>query len=200
MVCITCRYLLPKTNYVPGTGNPVERLFRGRVEVLAANALYQYRKGGRVQHLVHALKYHGRREVADFAGRKMAEDWDRHALLKPDVIVPVPMHPARERERGYNQAALIAIAFAEALDVPFDHRSLIRTSTGASQTSKSRFDRHASLDGRFVVARPENLSGKKVMLVDDVITTGATTIACLEPLMRLKGTTVLVSALAATSR
>ncbi|MFM9027451.1 MAG: ComF family protein [Bacteroidota bacterium] len=191
---------MPKTGYVPGAGNVVEKLFRGRTQVLAATAFYEYRKGGRVQKLVHALKYHGREEVADFAGRKMAEEWSKYLSFMPDVVVAVPMHSFRERQRGYNQAALIAQVFAEQLQVPFDRHSLIRVSTGASQTSKTRFDRYASLDGRFAVIHPENLEGKKVLLIDDVITTGATTIACLESMRQLTGVSLMVSAFAITRR
>ena len=166
----------------------------------AASAFFSYTKGGSVQRLVHALKYEGCKEVGEFAGKKMAESWMEHPELMPDIIVPVPMHVERKRQRGYNQAELLAEAMSSVLQVELDSRSLIRNSRAASQTTKRRYDRFTSLDGKFSVSGCQSLAGKRIMLVDDVITTGATAMACLGVLRNIPGSVLMVAAMASAGR
>lgn len=200
VVCTTCRFMLPRTGHSPGTGNALELSLRSHFRFEAACAYYHFTKGGRVQRLVHALKYRNQKEVGAFAGRKIAEMWKPEIAYMPDIIVPVPLHPERERLRGYNQAGLLAEAIAEALDIPLCTGVLLRKSAASSQTSKHRYERFGSLDGRFMINDTGILSGKTVMLVDDVITTGATILACAEALHHSSGIRLLITAMAATRR
>jgi len=130
-------------------------------------------------------------------GRELGEELLASPYLPPvDVLVPAPLHPARERQRGYNQAAVIAEGIGQALCLPVDARSLTRRQATVSQTRKSRLERFANVGEAFVVERREALEGKHILLVDDVVTTGATLEACAHALRALPGTSVSVAALA----
>jgi ComF family protein len=201
VICTRCRYLLPRTGYDIRTGHPMEKLFIGNTKVQAATALFHFKKGGGVQRMMHGLKYDGRKDVGFTTGKMLAERWKQFPCeWHPELIVPVPLHPRRQKKRGYNQAEAICIGFSAELNIEHCPDGLIRSVESDSQTLKHRYERHTSMEGIFIVNRPEKMAGKKVLLVDDVVTTGATLIACAEALTQVQGATVMVGAIAVARR
>lgn len=152
---------------------------------------------GPMREAVHLLKYAGRGELAASLGRRLAAAWPTALPAQvPDVVVPVPLHPARHAARGFNQAARLAVPLAGALARPLDARCLARRLDTPPQTGRDASARRANVRGAFAVRRPEAVAGRVVLLVDDVVTTGATAAACAAVLLRSGARRVLLIALA----
>ena len=177
--------------------NETETLFIGKAYIENAYAMYHYDKGEHIQRALHALKYHGcprtGYELAHIAASELAQA--HSPLCDVDVLVPVPLHPAKKRQRGYNQAEWIARGLAAVWGTPIDTRSLVRTRNNSTQTRLAPNERWENTRGIFRLARPD-LAGKHVLLIDDVITTGATLSHCAEILLQEEGTRVSIFALA----
>ena len=181
-------------------------LLRGQVEALPVDlpfetlfALWSFDAGGAVQRVQHALKYGNRPTYGRALGRQIAAGWQSDGLPSPDVLVPVPLHRTRYLERGYNQSAWLAAGLAEALGVPCCTTALRRPHATATQTTLSRSDRWANLQDAFAVVDPTAVTGRRVLLVDDILTTGATAAAAAHALLRAGAAAVDVAALAATA-
>lgn len=177
--------------------NRTEELFIGLPGIKSAYALFTYKKGDHVQRLIHALKYHDRPKIGYWLGKMAAEELKKSdsPLLQAEVIVPVPLHPARMRSRGYNQSEWIARGFSEVWNIPIDTRSLIRIHNNTSQTKHSATERWLNTSEIFSLARPDT-AGKHILLIDDVITTGSTLTHCAEILLQQADTQVSIFALA----
>ena len=177
--------------------NETETLFIGKAYIENAYAMYHYDKGEHIQRAIHALKYHGcpraGYELAHIAASELAQA--HSPLCDVDVLVPVPLHPAKKRQRGYNQAEWIARGLAAVWGTPIDTRSLVRKRNNSTQTHLAPNERWENTRGIFRLARPD-LAGKHVLLIDDVITTGATLSHCAEILLQGEGTRVSIFALA----
>jgi ComF family protein len=178
IMCTGCLYGLPRTRYLSYSENPVSRLFWGRIYVENATALFQYQKGSRFQRLIHELKYRGRQDIGREMGRLLGIELEGSPFASADMILPVPLHEKKYRQRGYNQCDPIAEGLSERLGVPWYRNHLIRRSVSSTQTKRSRLDRWSNVDGIFEVKDPGKLHGKNIILVDDVVTTGATLDAC----------------------
>jgi ComF family protein len=178
IICTACLYELPRTRYTSFLENPVARLFWGRVYIENATAFFQYEKGSRYQQLIHELKYRDRQDVGRELGRLLGSELRGTPYAFADIILPVPLHRKKRRRRGYNQCDPIAEGLSERLGIPWCPDRLIRQSASLTQTSRSRTDRWSNVDGIFAVKNDADLSGKHVILVDDVVTTGATLDAC----------------------
>jgi len=156
---------------------------------------------GVVQDLIHLLKYQGKRSIAKRLGAVLADRLLSDSTVgRIDLLIPVPLHSSRERERGYNQSALIARAVGEHLGVPVEERVLQRVKNTQTQTQLSASERAANVAGAFRVRIPEVVAGRRVALVDDVVTTGATADACAEALIATGASEILLLALAAPHR
>ena len=177
--CIHCLAELPETNFHLTPGNPFEMHFWGRVPIVAGSAFLFFVPEGRTQTLLHNIKYRGRSDFAKtigmFYGGRLRTT-DRFSDL--DLIIPVPLHRKKERLRGFNQSAEFGHGLASAMSLQVLPHGLTRTRHTATQTRKNRAERVANLSEAFRVTRPGTLSGKHVLLVDDVLTTGATLEAC----------------------
>lgn len=179
ILCLSCMRQLPVTGFQHHTNNPVARIFYGRAKVLQAMAAYYYVRSTLLQRLIYQFKYHRREDIALFLGRQAG-----HLLLQSQWIheitgiVPVPMTAARERQRGYNQAAVLANGIAAVTGKPVINNILARTDQRTSQTTKNRLLRWQNVTASFMLKAPTLPSGQHVLLVDDVITTGATTETC----------------------
>ena len=194
VLCMKCLYKLPRTNFQYFEENPVSRVFWGRVELHAATSFLFFNKGGRVQRMMHNLKYRGKKSVGIYLGKLFGNDLKKSDLFKDvEVVIPVPMHPAKQRKRGYNQSALIAEGIAEAMGIEVQTDNLIKTTNTASQTKKSRYNRWQNVKDVFQINNEKALEGKHILLVDDVITTGATIEACAQRLVSLNNASVAVS-------
>ncbi|TAH41788.1 MAG: ComF family protein [Bacteroidetes bacterium] len=196
-LCTTCRFRLPRTQFYKDDRNPVFKQFWGKVNIEAACAYYHFGKGEKVQNLIHYLKYKGRQDIGEFTGELFGyEIMNTHPYSTVDLIVPVPLHPAKLKIRGYNQSDCFAEGIANAMGVPYNKNVLLRTRATDTQTRKHRYERYENVNRVFSVPSPELIRGKHVLLVDDVITTGSTFIACAEELLSVPGTKVSIGALA----
>jgi len=173
--------------------NPVSKVFWGRVTLESAAAFYFYRKGGKVQQLIHQFKYKGHKEIGLFLGEQYG-----HELLNSDdfreinTILPVPLHWKKLQKRGFNQSEVFANGLAKSLQKEVDTTSITRTIATSTQTHKSRYKRWENVNEIFVLKHPEKLARKHILLVDDVITTGATMEACVQTIQQASETRVSV--------
>ena len=196
ILCTTCLYELPRTRYSSYTSNPVARLFWGRVYVENATALYRYEKGSRYQQLIHELKYRNRQDIGRVMGRMLGMELCGSAFSTADLIVPVPLHKRKQRRRGYNQCDPIAEGISEILGIPWHADYLVRPSATMTQTGKSRRDRWSNVEGIFEVKRGEELNGRHIILVDDVVTTGSTLDACASAILSAAQVRISIATLA----
>lgn len=183
-ICINCLINLPKTNYHRLVDNPVKRKFKGRIDLESASSFLYFNKGNSARVLLHHIKYHGRRDLGARLGALYGKDLVNDGYPVPDLIIPLPLHPAKERRRGYNQSTCIAEGLKKHLGCRLDHTSVRRVSDNSTQTRKGRYERWENVSSIFRVVSNENLRGKHVLLVDDVITTGATLEACGHTILR----------------
>ncbi len=199
-VCTTCRFLLPKTGYENNPDNPLAQMFYGQIPFNAVMAEFFFSKTGKVQHLIHGLKYHHCRENGIFLGQEIGK-----SLLKApdyqgiDFIIPIPLHPKKEKLRGYNQSLVIAEGIHEIMNVPIAEKSLVRSVFTDTQTKKSREERYQNVKDIFELKKPEQLQGKHVLLVDDVLTTGATLMSAGKALLHAEGIKISVATVACAS-
>ncbi len=179
VICLNCLHELPVTNFHLDNENPVIKVFYGRVKVENATALLLFQKKGAVQKLIHNLKYKGQRKVGNFLGKWMGEELSNSSRFSHiDAVIPVPLHRRKLRSRGFNQVEDFGKEIAEALQVPYLDNVLLKRSFSTSQTIKGRLARWGNIEESFVLANPELVHKKHLLLVDDLITTGATLEAC----------------------
>lgn len=196
-ICTYCFYRLPRTRYHLFPDNPVSRLFWGRIPVVSASSMYLFVKGGKVQQLIHRLKYRGRQDIGTVLGRNYGNELRTVPVFDPiSYVVPVPLHPDKQKRRGYNQAEKFADGLGHGLGIPVLPVALSRKHASSTQTRKGRYDRWENIRDSFYVSDPAGLAGAHVLLADDVITTGATLEACARILLELPGTRVSVATIA----
>ncbi|MBM3435086.1 MAG: ComF family protein [Bacteroidetes bacterium] len=197
IICTSCLVRLPRTNFHKDNNNPLSRVFWGRVKVESSASLFYFRKGGRVQHLVHQLKYKGHREIGVFLGELLGSDLTgSNGFDSVEKIIPIPLHEKKLRKRGFNQSEVFAQGLASAMKKELDTTSVVRTIATSTQTKKSRYKRWENVNEIFVLRKPETLSGKHILLVDDVVTTGATMEACIQTILLAPGSKVSVASIA----
>lgn len=196
-VCFNCWSDLPVTNFHTDPANKVAQLFWGRAQIENATSFYVYKKGSRYQQLIHYIKYKGLKELGFETGRRFGFVLTESELFsKVDTIVPVPLHPRKEKSRGYNQCVWIARGMAESMKKELVSDNLFRQVFTSTQTRKNRFERWQNVEGIFGLHRPEELAGKHILLVDDVVTTGSTLEACAYQLLQIPEIQVSVATLA----
>lgn len=196
-ICLRCQYKLPKTNFHLEKENPFTERFWGRLSIESGAAMYHFVKGGRVQELIHQLKYLGKREVGLRLGQWYGEQLRQSPHFQSiDLIVPVPLHPKKEHMRGYNQSLLFARGIAEAMKIPVYRDVLIRNTFTESQTTKSRMERLENVSTVFDIKNQAAIVGKHILLVDDVMTTGATLEACGVKILATTGTKLSLATIA----
>ncbi len=197
VICTRCLFRLPQTNFHLHKENPVAKIFWGRLPLESATSFLFFNKGGRVQHLIHRLKYKNKPETGIYLGRLMGfQLMDSPMFSGVEVIIPVPLHPKKERIRGYNQSEVIGKGLEQSMKAVMDKDNLIRSVHTSSQTKKSRYSRWQNVKGIFEVRYPEKLQGKHLLLIDDVITTGATLESCAHTLLEVPGVKLSVASLA----
>jgi ComF family protein len=197
LICTECYVVIPRTNYHSIQDNPVAQLFWGRCLIEKAAAFSYYNKGSRIRNLIHNLKYKGIREIGYELGRIYGQSLKSSGFVCDiDLVIPVPLHPAKKRIRGFNQSETISRGIADSAMLPVDVNSLARIMVSATQTKRSRYDRWTNVEGIFQVIDPQSIIGKHILLVDDVITTGSTIESCTNELLKVEGVKVSVVALA----
>jgi ComF family protein len=179
MLCARCLSELPETNFHKFPNNPVEKIFWGRLPLVSATAQYYFGKETRMQYLMHQVKYKGNkdlgRQLGYLVGRSLSES---ERFKRIDALIPLPLFEAKEKKRGYNQSAILCEGVAEMMKLEILNDVVIRRQHTETQTKKGRIERWQNIEGKFEVTKPEKISNKNILLVDDVITTGATLEAC----------------------
>ncbi len=196
LLCTVCRHDLPLTDYNFEHENPVDRIFYGRVRIVKAAAFLYFSDYGIVKNLLHFLKYKNQQEVGDFLGDWFGLQLAQEKAVEIDAVVPVPLHPIKRRKRGYNQVERFGKRMADHLKADYVDHLLIKTQNTKTLTKKNRFNRWKSSQDLYVVKNNTPLAGKRLLLVDDVITTGATIEACAQAVLTIPESTVYVAAMA----
>jgi len=196
ILCSSCYYHLPRTDFHKFSDNPVSQLFWGRVQIENSTAWFYYNKGSAYQSIIHKLKYNGRKDIGIEMGKAFASEILTSPVIEVDYLIPVPLYPKKLSLRGYNQSEMIALGMALILNKEVLNNVLIRTSYTETQTRKSRFERYKNIEGKFKVRNEVIIQDKNILLIDDVITTGSTIEACAQALMEIKGVKVSVASLA----
>jgi len=194
-LCLRCLHRLPFTHFEKFPGNPVEKRFYGRLPLLHASAQYYFTKASLVSHLVHQLKYKGNKALGLQLGKGMGDAIRLAGRFDADLIVPLPLFEKRQRKRGYNQSMLLCEGMSEVLRLPLDELCIARPMHTSTQTNKGRMERWQNMEGRFVLKDPELIAGKHILLVDDVITTGATLEACGAEILKAPGSSLSIACL-----
>lgn len=184
--CLECLQQLPETGYHLHEQNPFTSHFAGRVRLQAGASFLYFSRGGGTQRMLHQIKYNNQPDLITIIGR-----WYGRQLLQAplwqgiDAVVPVPLHWKKQRKRGYNQSAVFGEAIADVINSPCHARALLRITHDRSLTGMNRMQRIQTIGSAFAVAKPAQVKGKHVLLVDDVLTTGATLEACALALEKL---------------
>ncbi len=200
LVCTTCCYALPQTTYhQEPSDNLVAQKFYGKVPITYAIARYRFQKSGKVQAILHSLKYKNKPMIGKIIGKRYGVILKQANLEKKfDLVVPVPLHRSRLRQRGYNQSDYFAQGLAEGLNIPWSNKCLQRTRATSTQTAKNQLERLRNVEGAFFVLDDTLVRGKHLLLVDDVVTTGATLEACSMELLAAGSKEISVATIAAT--
>jgi ComF family protein len=200
LICLDCFNSLPETNFWNKAGNPVEKMFWGRLPLVAAAALTYFTKRSVMQNLLHQLKYKGNKDVGIYLGRLMGarlNSCERFSDI--DGLVPLPLFYRKEKKRGYNQAALICEGISEITGTPVLKDVVERKTKTDTQTRKSRLERWENIDGKFELTGRDRIANAHLLLVDDVITTGATVEACGAELLKGENVRLSIVSLAYTT-
>jgi ComF family protein len=196
-ICTFCSYHLPKTNFHTDNANPIAKIFWGRINIFSASAYYNFGKGGKVQHLIHQLKYRGQKKIGTTIGKFYGYDLKKSELFNTvQVVIPVPLHPKKHKKRGYNQSEFFASGLAQSMKIETDFITLYRAFESETQTRKSRFKRWKNVETVFQLKENHALEGKHILLVDDVVTTGATLEACAQKLLQISGVKISIATIA----
>ncbi len=197
VICINCRFKLPATNFHYFEDNPISRIFWGRVNLTSATSFLFFNKGGIVQRLIHNFKYKGNKDIGYYFGELIAKDLVKSPLFSDiNVVVPVPLHIKKVKTRGFNQSEVISVGISRALNITTNTTALIRSEFTETQTKKARYTRWENVRGKFCLNEPNKLEGMHILLVDDVLTTGATLEACAEVLLEIQNVKVSLVTLA----
>jgi len=199
ILCTKCLFDLPETNFTNTKNNPVEKIFYGRLNIIAATAAYYFTKNSLLQHLMIQLKYRNNKDIGFFLGKQLGYQLQESERFNDvDVLVPLPLNPKKEKKRGYNQAMIICEGIASVWQKPVLKNALIRTQFTETQTQQDRIHRWQNMQHVFAMADKNSLQGKHVLLVDDVITTGATLEACGNTIVNILNTQLSIATLAWT--
>lgn len=178
-LCINCLRMLPLTHFEEDTFNPMMQKFMGDTVIRRASSWFYYEKEHAYARLIHFAKYFNHPEVGQYMGRCAATSMKESGFFDGiDSIIPVPLSRQRRRKRGYNQCDFIARGIAEVTGLPVVVGNLVRTHNNPTQTHRGRAERQANVEGIFDVRNPEALKGQTILLLDDVVTTGATLRSC----------------------
>lgn len=201
VVCIKCLYQIPLTRFWKHADNPVAQTFWGRVNIEHACAYFFFAKGSKYRPLLHKLKYKGKPEIGVFLGNEFGLALkDSEFYENIDFVVPVPLHTKKLRIRGYNQAEVIADGMAKGLNTKVSTTHLLRNEFTETQTRKTRAERVLNVAQAFTLNNTSEVEGKHLLLVDDVVTTGATLEACAQRLLEIPNCRVSIAALAYASK
>ena len=201
VICTECRTTLPRVDSGSMAKAALATKFAGHSEIKGVVSFLAFAKKSKVQNLLHALKYQSKPEVGVLLGKMMAQELtEKDGFPLADLIVSVPLHKKRKRERGYNQSDAFAEGLSEVTGIPWSGTALARTRYTKSQTGKTKSERRENVEGIFETVETPQVQGRRVILVDDVLTTGATLESCVEALVRAGCGHILIMTIAATQQ
>ena len=200
VLCLRCIDAMPETNFELHPNNPVEKKFWGRLQLQHATAQYYFTSESLMQRLMHQFKYKGNKELGFQLGKIMGESLKKSNRFEIDALIPLPLFPVKEKKRGYNQATVLCEGIAESMQVPIFKDVIIRPQHTDTQTKKGRIERWLNMEGKFVLTKPEAIINKNVLLIDDVVTTGATLEACGIELLKAENVKLSIAALCYAAR
>lgn len=196
-ICYQCMSQLPFTNFAEIRDNKTERIFQGRLAVETAMSLLYFSKYSIVQNLMHQLKYNGQKQLGIFLGSLMGAAIQNSGEFQSiQALIPLPLFPKKEKLRGYNQSELLCKGISEVTGIEIITRNVSRNIHTSTQTRKHRRERWENVEGVFEIAHPAALENKHILLVDDVITTGATIESCGASILEIPGTRISIASLA----
>jgi ComF family protein len=188
---------MPKTNFHLDKENLITQLFLGRAPIHSAASYYFFHRGGKVQHLIHQFKYKGQKEIGIFIGNRYGKELLKSPFFNSiESIIPVPIHYKKQKKRGYNQSEIFANGISQSMNIRVDAKTLVKTTKTESQTKKSRSDRWENVQEVFELKKYDHLTNKHILLVDDVITTGATLESCISMLVKIPGIKISIVSVA----
>jgi ComF family protein len=197
LLCLKCINDLPHTNFEQHANNPIEKIFWGRLPITAGHSEFYFSKESLIQHLIHQLKYKNNKVIGFYLGELMGRRMlNTNRFTQIDYLIPLPLYPDKEHKRGYNQATVICNGISRAMNIPVLNNNVCRLRFTETQTRKHRTERWENVEGSFIVKKPETLNGKHVLLVDDVLTTGATLESCGQVIMKAADTKLSIATLA----
>lgn len=197
LVCFKCMSQLPYTNFENIRNNRTEQIFQGRIQIESAMSLLYFSKYSAVQNLMHQLKYKGQKQLGIFLGTLIGKAIQQAPHFQNiHGLIPLPLFPEKEKIRGYNQSELLCNGISEITSVPVLSNNIIRQVHTSTQTRKHRRERWQNVEGIFHISDPETLINKHLLLVDDVITTGATLESCAINMKEIPGVTISIATLA----
>ena len=200
VLCMRCMHALPETNFERYAGNPVEKIFWGRLPVYSATARFYFNRESLVQHLMHRFKYKGNKDLGLQLGKLMGEQLKSARRFDADALIPLPLFPAKEKRRGYNQSTILCEGISKITGIPVLDNVITRPQHTETQTKKGRIERWKNIEGKFLLKKPELVSNRRILIVDDVITTGATLESCGSELLKAGNISLAVAALCFAAR
>ena len=199
LICFQCMLSLPYTQFESIENNPVEKLFWGRTKIEHAFSIFYYIPDSPLQQIIHHIKYKNNPALGVYMGKIMGLKLKSFfAMNAVDLMLPMPLHPKKEYTRGYNQASVLCEGIQETTDISYLNHTLIRNFNTSTQTKKSRIERWENVAEVFEITDPAAFEHKHILLIDDVITTGASTEACANLLIKNKAASVSICSLAYT--
>lgn len=197
ILCASCEFRLPRTDFHLSQENDFTKKFWGRVPIHTAASLFYFLKKSKTQNLIHNLKYKGKKQVGITLGKMLGRTLSNAPLYQDiDLIIPIPLHLKKEIQRGYNQSAVFAQGLSEVMNIPWSKDNLLRKLYTETQTKKSRIERFQNVMEAFEIHQPNDLKHKHILLVDDVLTTGATLEAGALKILEVEGTKVSLATIA----
>jgi ComF family protein len=200
-LCLECTNDLPHTGFALHANNPVEKIFWGRIPVVACMSEFYFSKDSIIQNCIHEFKYRGNRKVGLFLGNLIGKSLlNSTRFSNIDALVPLPLFLQKEFKRGYNQSTLLCEGIHQILNIPLITKNVLRIVHTETQTKKGRIQRWENVEKSFSVLDPGSLKGKHILLVDDVITTGATLEACGAEILKAGDTALSIATLAIATK
>lgn len=197
MICNSCLMGLPKGNFHKNKNNVILQILGGRVPIVSATCLYVFEKGGKVQRLLHAVKYEGKQNLAIMMGELLGDELKEvEGFCNADLIIPIPLHVNKLKKRGFNQSEVFSKGLSKTLNIEVDANNLFRQTDTSTQTRKRKYERWENVKDVFELKNKTTLKNKHIVLVDDVITTGATIEAAWQALKEVEGIRVSLATIA----